>query len=302
MNPTPSLKIAVALIALCANSAQSTIIFADNFNNGGTNTVDLNTSLGSRQSGARIDDIGTVNWVAGKVGNLNTAEYRNRNNELQTNLAGAISQDGRISAYADANFGSYLTGNTYRFEYKMAVDLFLSSGTPVSDLSPDVTDFRFIIDTTVADLTSASAADWDLAVRFTPTASGGDWFLRPVINVGGVAVSGLTDIAFTPALVGSEYFSPLTNLRIVINETANLLTVFYGDTAVLENHSIAGAMLTGDRHFGFAATRAPSPTTTSLQHKVDDFSLTIIPEPSAYAALLGGFAVVLVMTARRPRK
>jgi hypothetical protein len=279
MIPTPCLKIAVALIAFCANSAQSTLIFADNFNNGGKNTTDLNTNLASRQSGARIAARGTVNWVSGKDDNLKIADYRNRGNELQSNLGGPVARHGRIYAYANANFGSYLAGNTYRLEFIMAVELFTSGGSPVPDLSINVTDFRFIIDNTVAHLTSASTANWDLAVRFTPRAVGGNWFLRPVIIVGGVAVSGLTDIAFVPVLVGTEYFSPLTNLSIVINESANLLSVFYGDTAVLENYSIAGAMLTGDRHFGFAATRAPSPTTTSLQHKVDDFSLTVIPTP-----------------------
>jgi hypothetical protein len=285
-----SISLVASLLAVLPLTAQ--IIFQDNFNNGGSTTTNLNTNLSSRQSGAQIDDIGTVNWVAGSAGNLTTTSYQNRQSELQTNLGGNLSLSGRITAYADANFGSYLAGNTYRFEYMMAVELFTSGGNPVSDLNVNVTDFRFLLDTTVAHLTSGSSGDWDLAVRFTPRATGGNYFLRPVINVGGVAVSGLTDIAFNPVQIGTEWFSPLTNLSIVINESANLLSVFYGVTAVLDNHSIAGVMLTTDRHFGFAATRTDSaPTTTALQHKVDDFSLSIIPEPSTFALAIGFMAL-----------
>lgn len=303
MNKHLLIQAAVTLGLMAPLGVSAQVVFSDNFNNVGGTTSDLNEDLAIRQSGSYVTDNGTVNWAQSSAGPLATKEFQNRLDQLQTNLGGTVTDAGRAVAYTTANFGASLSGLVWTASFDMSLEVFSVSGSPSAPLS--ATDYRFIIDTTTADITGSTTANWDIAVRFLPFESTGNFFIRPTVTIGGSSVSGLSDIAYTPTGSG-EFYSPLTQVTLTIDEANNTLALDYGATNILSGESIAGAFNTGtagtatDRYTGFSAFKGDNaPSTSTMQHIADDYALTVIPEPSTVALLMGGLSALMMMRRRR---
>lgn len=293
--------IVAALATIPIAASANTLIFADNFNNSNTTTTDLDSNLVNRQSGSWVTDNGPVSYIDGSAGALGTKDFQLRQNQLQTNLGGTTTDLGRIYAYPNANFGSSLSGTQWQTSFDLQMELFTSSNAPATTTTFNSSAYRFLIDTTTAGLQSGATADWDIAISLTYGYVSGAWYIRPSVVVGGISTA-YTDIAFTPEQIGAEWFAPLAQFTLDINEINNTLSFTYGSTSIVSNLSIAGAFGTTDRYFGFASVKtATAPSTTVLQHRVDNLAITVIPEPSTYALIGLGLAGLVFFKKMRNR-
>ena len=292
---------------LIAPNSQAQVVFADNYNNVGGTTSDLNEDLAIRQSGSYVSTNGTVSYLETSAGSSSTRDYQNRLDQLQTNLGGVTTDNARIVAYPNASFGSLLSGTNWGATFDFQMEVFTSGGVPVVTSPLSATEYRFIVDTSTTDLVGFDSGSWDVAVRLNMfSTSATDYFIRPQVVVGGVTTT-YADIGFTPLeIVSSGWFAPEVVFDLNINEVNNTLDFRYGSTLVASGVDITGAFNTGtagtltDRYTAFSGLKgANAPSTTALQHSVDNFALTVVPEPSTYGLLIGGLALVIAVARRR---
>jgi len=291
----------IIAISLCIGfSSKAQLYFADNFDNTGGTTTDLNTDLAVRQSGSYVTANSTVNWVDGSAGSASRLDYQNRLQQLQTDLQSNQTNTARVYAYLDQDFATDLTGAHYRASFDLGMELFTSGGVPDTSTPSTATAYRFLLNSSTAGASSGSAGDWDAGVSFSPYYDGSAWQVRTTYFIDG-ATTTFGDIAFTPVADGSEWQVPTQTVDFEVDEVANTLSVSFGSTSILSSVSLGSALGSG-RYFGFASVIGSSaPSTSVLQHEVDNFSVTVVPEPG-FAALAVGLMAVGLLLRRRGRK
>jgi len=297
MKKLPFLK--SLLFAVAGTVAHAQVYIADNFNNTGGTTTDLNTDLGVRQSGSYVTANGTVNWVDGSAGSALRLDYQNRLQQLQTDLqtSGNVA---RVYAYLNQDFASDLTGAQYEATFDLGMELFTSGGNPATATGVGDTVYRFILSSSATDMESGSFPDWDAAVSFSPYYDGSAWQVQASYVIDGVNTT-FGDIGFTPVADGSEWQVPTETVTFSVDEVGNTLDVSFGSTTILSGASLGTALGTG-RYFGFASViGSGAPSTSVLQHEVDNFSVTVVPEPGFATLALGLMAGGLLLR-RRARK
>lgn len=281
-----------------ASTAIGQTVISDNFNNTTGTTTNLNDDLADRQSGSFVTANGTVNWTDGSAGAASRLDYQNRLAQLQTNLE-TSGNPARTYAYLNQDFSAALSGAQYQASFDLAMELFTSGSDPATEMGLGDTVYRFLLGSATTDMSSGSFSDWDAAISLNPYYDGDNWQVRASYVIDGVNTT-FGDIGFSPVADGPEWQTPTESLIFSVDEVTNTLSVSYGSTSILSSEDLGTALGAG-RYFGFASVIGrDAPTASVLQHEVDNFSLSLVPEPSSYA-LLGGFFAMVVTCLRRRR-
>lgn len=284
-------------ITVLAGSLSGQFI-ADNFNNTGGTTTDMNDDLALRQSGSYVTANGTVSWAEFAAGGLSPQDMQIRNDQMQTNLGGATTSAGRAGTYLNQDFATDLAGANYTVQFDLNTELFSASGVPDESTSVNDTILRFLIADGTG-ISGGSSGGWDIALNFTPFYDSVDsrWEMRSYFSSG---LSDSVDIPVNVVDLGSEAkISSILPVFITIDEANNTLTATLDGQTIVSNGDITGAF-GSERYFGFEGRRSSGvPTSTGLQHEVDNFQINVIPEPSAYGILIGLISGCLVIARRR---
>jgi hypothetical protein len=288
-----SISLVASLLAVLPLTAQ--IIFQDNFNNTTGTTAELNDNLALRQSGSYVTENGTVSWVKGTAGTTTTNDFQNRAQQLQTNLRGpSTTSSARGFAYLNQDFNADLKGSIYSVSFALSMEVFTTSSLPNTSTGVNNTAMRFHLGTSAARVASGSAADRDFDLGFTPyydnTTKG--WLLRASYVIGGASAVTALNIPISLQQISNEFYTPMETVSILFDEVANTVSASYGSTTLFSNVSLSTALVADGRYFGVQSLiSSAAPSTTTLQHKVDDFSISIIPEPSTFALAIGFMAL-----------
>lgn len=288
----------IVTVGLCVGDAEASIIFADNFDNTTGTTSSLNDDLAVRQSGSYVADNGTVNWSTGGVGAAQRRSFQNRGQELQTDLqrtADSTTGSSRTWAYLNQDFSSDL-GAIYSASFDISMEVFTAGGVPSTDTALNNTVLRFHLNTTAARAESGVASGRDFDLGFSPyyNTVNDEWTLRTTAFVKTGADTFTTSFVETPitlADVAGEFYTPTATLTILIDEIENTFSVSVGAISVFADVDLQQSLTSGTgRYFGFQSIIAHNaPSTTILQHKVDNFS--IIPEPGTLGLVLLGLGM-----------
>jgi hypothetical protein len=276
----------LALTFCTALSLSAQTILSDNFNAdlGGTNpNPDLTLDTASRQIG------GTTTTAYTKNGNtdafLNTPGGDSFIGQtvllLRTESTGGLSPS-NSGVTTNTNFATSLAGNVYNIQVTGLISI---GGTPSGDHWGSI----FLTDNGAATGPNAAGTDYGLLYRERDTDNFTVW-------KDGVGVTS------TQANGGTSLFDSASTftLDILVDEVLGIVQTTINKGTVTEI-ALAGEGITfdnsTDRYFGFRANQGSA--TGLVDFRYDNFSVSLVPEPSAYALLSGLLALSWVMVRRR---
>lgn len=282
----PSLKStlgpALLLLGLAASVNGSTV-FQDTYTWGGSGiTGDLNANYAARQSGGAVTSTytdGYINGIGGSFHFLDSSSPMTPANDvmyLRTVTSPTVGTAESLSVvYLNTDFASSLSGKQWSGSY----DALLTIGVGVWDSY-----LGFGLKSVAAGTTGPGNSDFFFAVK--PT---GAWLLWR--NDGVDFTSGVLS-GFNPGFqqysvsysVDESLATPLLSLSV---------TPFGGSTQALAT-GLSIAPLGANRYFGFlsSAVSPPTPNSGFSDARIDNLTLSAIPEPSGVALTALGLGLL----------
>lgn len=284
--------LAVTAALAIAPGASAQLIFADSFNvtdgfspSTGFGSEGVNYQIGSRLSGtAFASNQGMTirqNTVPAPI--RGAIQYSIANNQLQIleglNSGGfQYSADGGVTGY---NFGSFLEGNTYEIKLTMTLGETENNSRRMTFYMTDVA--------SPAGGVAASNYGFQLVSNST---SGGPMSIYERIS----AAASPTGIAINQSVFTDLAFNTPVQLRLVVTDSTDYGAGVYDSTYQLfVNDSLA---TTGTFRFNNSSRYLIFDiATNSGPGYYDDFSVTVVPEPSTLA--LGTLALIVGLCVHR---
>jgi hypothetical protein len=287
----PSLILAAGFwcIVIVPQSAQAQVVISDSFNVAGGNSgstgfgvnVGVNTEISARLQGTAASGLSYLQTGTGKAAtNFSIASDRLVVADAASPGAFQLSADG----ISPLNFGDFLAGSSY--EIKLTMDL--------DDTEAASRRMSFYLTDQPTPAAGVGDADFGFQLATSATSGGPMSVFR---RIDAASNSGNTDINNSVAS-GLPFGEPV-EFRLVINDSTDS-TTFSSTYELFVNGSSAA---TGTFRFSGGAANARYLTfdvaPLAGPAAYDNFSVTVVPEPSSLLATLGGAGCLLGLTRRR---
>lgn len=270
--------VALMVAAVSAASAEQ-VILSDHFDVSGGNSPGntftnngVNYEIGSRLNGAAFDSNLGLRLLRTGTEKAGSA-YSIANNQLVVNdVAGVGSFQYSADGTTAYNFGSFLAGQTY--EIKLTLTL-----GETEDVSRRAS---FYLADALGSNVNNAAVGFQVASN---AVSGGEESAYRRIR----ATSSPTGSAINEAVLGGLNYNEPVQFRLVVTDSADYTDGFFGSTySLYVNDTLASSgnfrFANDNRYLVFDVAPNSGPVS------YDNFSVTVVPEPSTLALGLVGFA------------
>lgn len=277
---------ALAVVAVTSASAQQ-LILSDTYDvTGGSSTTGfgnagVNLEIGSRLGGLAFEGNPALKLLRTTTGKAASAYSITSNQLVVGDAAGVGSFQYSADGIGAFDFGSYLAGQTYEIRLTLTLG---EAGAGSKRAS------FYLTDILGSDVTN-SAIGFQVASNAT---SGGTESAYQRIRAGsnplGTAIN-------APVLGGLDYNQPV-EFRLVVTDSADYTAGFFGSTySLYVNDTLASSgnfrFANNNRYLVFDVAPDSGPAS------YDDFSVTVIPEPTTVALGILGAGVVILAVRHR---